>query len=148
MLLVVWISVISAFLVSNYLLPASASTMLEYKALYAEMVDEPEVTKEQKERLDALLLELNKADNIKKDQLGYLAMNVVFFLVMVPLVLWAARHSGFDDNAVLLSAALMFVPFIFVNFFITGAVLASAFVLGGIAFRKQPASQTGETADS
>ncbi len=122
--------------------------MVEYKALYAELVDAPEVTKEQKERLDALLLELNRADNIKKDQLGYLVMNVIFFLVMVPLVLWAARRSGFDDNAVLLSAALMFIPFIFVKFFITGAVLASAFVLGGIAFRKQSTSPASEAADS
>ncbi|MCF6217421.1 MAG: hypothetical protein L3J62_00750 [Gammaproteobacteria bacterium] len=146
--LMLWLSVVGAFLVSNYLLPASASTMLEYQALYTEMVAEPEVDPEKKERLDRLLQELNQKDNIVEDQLGYLAKNVLFFVLMAPFMFWLARRSGLTDNAILIAAGLIFLPFIFVNFFITGAILASAFVVGGIAFRYKPEQQTADATDS
>ncbi len=146
--LVLWLSVIGALLVSNYLLPTSASTMLEYQALYTEMLAEPEVDLEKKERLDALLLELNKKDNIVADQLGYLAKNVVFFLLMVPLIFWLAGRSGLTDNGILICAGLIFLPFIFVKFFITGAILASALVVGGIAFRHKPKQPAAEITES
>jgi len=137
-LLVAWVAMMLALLVNKYLLPASASTMEEYQALRGELASQTEVTEEQRQHLEALFLQLNRTDNIKQDVLGFVVKNVIFFLTMVPLTFWLARNSGFDNNAVLLSAALIFVPFIMVAFFITGAVLASAFVLGGIAFRKSP----------
>lgn len=146
--LVAWVAVILALLVNKYLLPASASTMAEYQALRAELATQAEITEQQQQRLETLFLQLNRSDNIKQDVLGFVAKNVLFFLLMVPLTFWLARNSGFDNNAVLISAALIFMPFIMVAFFITGAVLASAFVLGGIAFRKSPVlaadSESGE----
>ena len=128
----------TAFLVSIYLLPASASAMVEYQALQAQIANQAEPTAEQRERRETLFLELNSAENIKQDVMGYVVKNVVFFVLMLPLCFMLARYSGLDTNGILLVAALFFIPFIVVKFFITGAVLASSLVIGGIAFRKQP----------
>ena len=127
-----------ALLVSKYMLPGSGPAMVEYKNLQAEISKTAEPTLEQFQRRDALFLELNSASNIKQDIIGYVVKNVVFFITILPLMFVVARYSGLESNTVLLTAALIFIPFIFVKFFITGAILASSFVLGGIAFRKQP----------
>jgi len=129
----------TAFLVSIYLLPASAPVMVEFQTLQAQIANQSEApTAEQRERREALFLELNSAENIKKDVIGYVVKNVVFFVLMLPLCFMLARYSGLSTNGILLVAALFFIPFIVVKFFITGAVLASSLVIGGIAFRKQP----------
>lgn len=147
--LLAWLGVVTAFLVSVYLLPASAANMVEYQALQAEIASQAEPTEAQKKRREELFLALNSKDNIKQDVMGYVGKNVLFFLIMVPLCFMVARYSGLDNNAILMVAALFFIPFILVKFFITGAILASSLVLGGIAFRKQaPAPATVESPES
>ncbi len=178
-LLIAWIAVMAAILCSKYLMPSSASTMEEFHELSAEIAKQSKLTEEQisqldaaateeefnelraeiakqgepteaqKKRRDELFLALNVAGNIQNDALGYIAKNVAFFLIMMPLSLWLARISDLSQNTVLLSAALIFLPFIFVQFYTTGALLASAYVLGGIAFKKRkPESTDAKPAES
>ncbi len=145
-LLVTWMAVMTAVLASKHLLPSSAPVMEEYNQLRAELAAKPEATTEEQQKLESLFLQLNVTDNIKEDVLGFVGKNALFFLVMLPLCFLGARHSGMDNNAILITAALIFSSFIVVKFFITGAALATAFTLGGIAFRKQPAQAQPTTA--
>lgn len=124
-------------IISNPLLqPSSARAKLEYQRLYQELSKQPEVSAQEKQRLDTLFRQINAKENVQRELLELIVRNGVFFLIVAPLAALTARRSRLDNNGVLAAAGLVFMAFIVAGQAVHGALYATVFVLFGIVFRR------------
>ncbi len=136
--LVAWgIAVVS----SHLLLPQSAIAKAEYEVKYNELKNKElnenkEITKQDKEELEVLFRALNSEQNIKDDLISIGIKYGLFFLLLIPLIIWAAKSINLENNGVIASSGLIFLSFILVGSAVIGGVFAALFCVVGIAFKK------------
>ncbi|HFC29570.1 MAG TPA: hypothetical protein ENJ44_00855 [Oceanospirillales bacterium] len=131
--LVTWgVAVVS----SNLLLPQSAIAKAEYEAKYNELKSKGEITKEDKDQLEVLFRTLNSEENIKNDLISIGIKYGLFFLLLIPLIIWAAKNINLENNGVIASSALIFLSFILVGLAVIGGIFAALFCIAGVAFKK------------
>lgn len=121
---------------SHLLLPQSAIAKAEYEVKYHELINKAEVTKEDKDELEVLFRALNSEENIKNDLISIGIKYGIFFLLLIPAIIWAARNINLENNAVIASSGLIFLSFILVGSAVVGGVFAALFCVIGIAFKK------------
>ncbi len=135
--LVAWgIAVIS----SDYLMPQSAIAKTEYAVKYNELENKTktnsEITKEDIDQLEVLFRALNSEKNIKDDLISIGIKYGIYFLLLIPLIIWAARNINLENNSVIASSGLIFLSFILFNSIVIGGVFAALFFVVAIAFKK------------
>lgn len=124
-------------IISNPLLqPSNARAKLEYQRMYQELSKQPEVSAQEKQRLDTLFRQINAKENVQRELLELIVRNGVFFLIVAPLAALTARRSRLDNNGVLAAAGLVFMVFIVAGQAVHGALYATVFVLFGIVFKR------------
>ncbi len=131
--LVAWgVAVVS----SDLLLPQSAIAKAEYEAKYNELKSKGEITKEDKDQLEVLFRALNSEKNIKNDLISIGIKYGLFFLLLIPLIIWVAKNINLENNGVIASSALIFLSFILAGLAVVGGIFAALFCIVGIAFKK------------
>lgn len=125
-------------IVSNKLVePASTAVMAEYQSKYQALKAKSEITAEEKAQLEVLFRKVNSEGNIKAELWDVIFKYSLALFVLVPLSALAARWCRLEQNGVFFAAALIFLIFILNGSIIYGALMASAFVISGLAFKKR-----------
>lgn len=129
-----------AVISSDYLMPQSAIAKVEYKVKYDELKSKElhggEITKEDKAQLEVLFRALNSEKNIKNDLISIGIKYGLFFLLLIPAIIWTARNINLENGAVIASSGLIFLSFILFVSVVIGGLFAALFCVVGIAFKK------------
>lgn len=122
---------------SRFVQLSSTETLRLYEAKYQELASKPSVTAEERQELDRLFKELNSAKNIRADLIDFAVKYAALFLVVVPLMIYAAKWLAFDDTPTMVASGLVFLIFILAGLMVSGAIFASVFFIASVTFRKR-----------
>ncbi len=127
LILITIISGLFSYSSSLFLQESSSASMQEYEILYQELKHKQNVTAADKERLERLFKKINSAENIKsaitQDAIKY----TIFFILLIPTIIFGGRFARLDKDYSLFASGIIFLFFILSGAVIIGAIAGSLF---------------------
>ena len=128
LMLIALIAILSSYAASIFLQETSTASMQEYETLYHQLKQKQEVSSAEKERLEQLFKKINSAENIKSAITQDIGKHVIFFVLLIPALIFGGRYAKLDKDGSLYASGIIFLAFI-----LSGAVIISA-IAGTVFF--------------
>ncbi len=101
--------------------------MREYDALYQTLKHKQNVTAADKEKLETLFRQINSAKNIKSALFQDIAKHTIFFILLIPTLIFGGRRAKLSKDGSLYASGIIFFAFILSGAVIIGAIAGSLF---------------------
>ncbi len=137
LILITIISGLFSYSSSLFLQETSSNTMREYDALYQSLKHKQNVSAEEKEKLEVLFKQINSAKNIKSALIQDITKHIVFFILLIPTLIFGGRHARLNKDGSLYASGIIFFTFILSGAVIIGAIAGSLFFFACHSARQQ-----------
>lgn len=127
LILITIIAALFAYSSSHFLQESSSASMQEYEILYQELKHKQDVTTADKERLEQLFKKINSVENIKSAITQDFAKHTIFFILLIPTLIFGGRHARLNKDCSLYASGIIFFAFILSGAVIIGAIAGSLF---------------------
>jgi len=143
LILITIIAALFSYSSSQFLQESSSASMQEYESLYQELKHKQDVTTADRERLEQLFKEINSVENIKSAMTQDIVKHTIFFILLIPTLIFGGRHAHLNKDASLYASGIIFLSFILSGAVIIGAIAGSIFF-----FTCHSARQSAKTSPS
>jgi len=127
LILIAIISGLFSYSSSLFLQESSSASMQEYETLYQELKHKQNVTTADKERLERLFKKINSAENIKAAIIQDAIKHTIFFILLIPSIIFGGRLARLDKDSSLYASGIIFLIFILSGTVIIGAIAGTLF---------------------
>jgi len=138
LILITIIAALFSYSSSLFLQESSSANMQEYETLYQELKHKQNVSVADKQRLEQLFKKINSVENIKSAITQDIAKHTIFFILLIPTLIFGGRRAQLNKDASLYASGIIFFTFILSGAVIIGAIAGSLFFFACHSARQLP----------